>query len=117
MFKRPKIRPDAPELSGEKRRFGRLVDPPVECSLGEVRNVSASGICVMVRDVPSAAGPVEVTLDGETFTTQVVWTRPVKGGGAIVGLEFESISPTLCETLLRIARRTLIGDDEVRKAA
>jgi len=117
MFKRPKIRPDAPELSGEKRRFGRLVDPPVACSLGEVRNVSASGLCVEVREVPSAQGPVEVELDGERFTTQVVWTRPLKSGGVVVGLEFESISPALCETLLRVARRTLIGDDEIRQAA
>ncbi len=95
--------------SAQRRRHGRVVCEDLTSSLGEVVNLSASGMQVRgVAKPPMVGSRLTIRLDapdGALFMGTVVqWTRRIGLFRFEVGLKFEPITPQLQVSLNRLAR-------------
>ena len=96
--------------AAERRRHGRLRTEGVNCSLGEVVDLSASGMRVLRKGRRSAevGETVALTLDYEGFTLSVDArvVRLEKAGFRrhIYGLEFQQVNPDVQDQLTHLAR-------------
>ncbi|MBS0196002.1 MAG: PilZ domain-containing protein [Planctomycetes bacterium] len=95
--------------SAQRRRHGRVLCEDLSSSLGEVVNLSASGMRVRGAEKPPKVGS-RLTIridapDGALFAGTVVqWTRRIGLFRFEVGLRFEPITPQLQVSLNRLAR-------------
>lgn len=98
-----------PKHAGEKRGFGRLRCDALESSLGEVLDLSSTGLRVKVgRRIDLKSGQ-ELDLDlrlGElagSFKARVIWVRKVGWRRTEAGVQFDAIDPQQRATLTRLA--------------
>ena len=89
------------EDTSGRRRSGRLRQEEVWCNLGQVKDLSSSGMRVIGKHVPKKPvitrimGPaVEVTVSGE-----VKWSKRLGFRKHEMGVEFIEVTPELAEAL------------------
>jgi hypothetical protein len=80
-----------------KRRHGRVRCQDIACTLGEIQDISASGMRVKVKHVKAEQGMiVSVGLEGldgpMLLDCRVVWARRTGFFGREVGLAFEHLT-------------------------
>ena len=92
-----------------RRRHGRILLQDIACSLGEVINLSASGMRVKTRQAPEVgASDIAVTLD--TFNgplllpVNIMWVKKAGWGKQLVGMQFREIAPEVRRQLVELAR-------------
>ncbi len=122
MFKpRPKrpaltLADDAPTQN--RRRFGRIRTLGVPCSLGEVADISASGMRVIARGRSPLAVGRETTMTVATpagplsLRVKMAWARRCGWTGVDLGLQFVDPSAEVLEGVRSILRGCSIGPVE-----
>ncbi|MCC6284772.1 MAG: PilZ domain-containing protein [Phycisphaerales bacterium] len=118
------------EAKGQKkppRRHGRVRTELLTCCLGEVVDLSASGMRVLRRSprMPRQGAKLKIKmrcLDIRiTLQGTVVWVRTEGPGLHVVGLQFAALTPELNETLLQLVAvagvRRALGPRDIRGAA
>lgn len=98
------------ESAPEQRRHGRLRMQDVECSIGEVLDISASGMRVRTKmKLPDEHQVFVVTLttmEGPmAVLTRVRWTRKTGLFTREAGLEFFDVGPKTRQALIELAGR------------
>lgn len=93
----------------QQRRHGRVVCQDIDCTLGEILDISASGMRVRCGSKPPPLGFEFTTkvdgLDGEiTFSGVVVWTRRCGFLRFEAGIEFRNLTEAMRKTLATLAR-------------
>jgi len=93
----------------QRRRHGRVLCRDVECSLGTLLDLSASGMRVRTSGKPPAIGSLFATtlegLDGPMLVGGVImWTKRAGFLKFEVGIEFREVTPAMKQTLTRLAR-------------
>lgn len=92
------------------RRHGRLQTRDLTCSLGEVLDISASGMRVVTKSIRSvhageqAACSVGSVHGSFSIYVRVAWARRVSLAKWELGIEFVDPTPAASEVLSRIAR-------------
>lgn len=118
------------ETAGQKkppRRHGRVRTELLSCGLGEIVDLSASGMRVLRRSARAPREGARVKIKMRCLDVKirlrgtVVWVRTAGPGLHVVGLQFTRLTPELNEKLLQLVavagvRRTL-GPREIRGAA
>lgn len=109
------------------RRHGRVRTELLSCCLGEIADLSASGMRILRRSprAPKQGARVKVKLSclGMKIKIQgiVVWVRTEAPGLHVVGLQFANLTPELNEKLLELCAvagvRRAIGPRDIRGAA
>jgi hypothetical protein len=99
----------APQPGANKRRFGRVVCQDIQCTLGEILDLSAGGARVKCRSKPPDVGKhfnMELrTLDGALLMDCVVrWVRKSGLFGHQVGVEFCDLTDEHRRALTALAR-------------
>jgi hypothetical protein len=106
------VEANKPEGSAEHRRHGRVMCQGVECSIGDVADLSASGMRVTTRFKLPERGEVFVvtiqTMEGPlAILSRVRWSRRKGLFMREAGLEFFDVGPrtraVLCELAGRVA--------------
>jgi hypothetical protein len=105
----------------QPRRGGRVRLSQVRCSLGEVLDLSATGMRIRARRVRAEQGAmINVTIFGltrsEEVSARVVWKRRTGWFSEELGLAFEDLSPSAKSELAAIAR-TIPLNDQLRMAS
>jgi hypothetical protein len=121
----PKLSPQRPELrlTGKaqpenRRRAGRIRTLGVACSLGEVADVSASGMRVIARCwTPLVVGrETSITIAAPagllSVKVRLAWVRRNKWYGVHLGLQFVNPSAEVLEGVRSILRGCSIGPVE-----
>ncbi len=94
--------------TNNKRRHGRVRCQEIRCSLGDVVDISASGMRCRTRIKPPKNRVFAIVIDGLgdpiTVGAKAVWTKRVGLFSREVGLVFEIISPESIQGLQRLAR-------------
>jgi len=103
------------------RRGGRVRLSQVKCSLGDVLDLSATGMRVRARRIHAAEGAtIRVTVFGltraEDVSAKVVWIRRTGWFRREVGLAFQDLSPSARSELAAIAR-TIPLNEQLRRAS
>ena len=94
----------------ESRQRGRLRTDRLQCSLGEVADISASGIRLRSKRYPGVkiGKQCQITLrvDDHKVTVRVktVWFRRIGYRHYEAGLEFVDLTPELSNAIIEIAR-------------
>jgi len=97
--------PPKHETIDEHRRMGRLMCEMVKCSLGEVMDVSASGLRIRGRKVPKRyqKEPIRLRIGGATgkvsIMAKIVWSKRVGLRCYETGLELIEASDELRQSL------------------
>ena len=106
--------PLPPEPIGEERRQkGRLRCGMLVCELGQVVNMSASGLRIQSESNPKLKEGTRLTLTLKTQEQQVsvkveiLWSKHVSAGRYEIGAKFVDVSDALASTLGRLARSTM----------
>jgi hypothetical protein len=95
---------------GNARRFGRVRCQHVRCSLGDVVNLSASGLSARCRGRPAYAvnEPIVVTVEGLDgpfdLPSRVVWVRREGFRRFEVGVAFMAVSDAARRALSALGR-------------
>lgn len=95
--------------SSQRRRHGRVVCQDVTCSLGQILDLSASGMRVRCKGKPPKVGVTIATtiesFDGLLFVgCSVSWVRHVGFMKNEIGVTFVALTPLMQAALARIAR-------------
>lgn len=95
--------------AAQRRRHGRVVCQGIDCALGPVQDLSASGMRVYALCKPPGVGTqfgmTLHTLDGPVdLGCTVAWIRRIGLNKHEVGLEFVDLPPFVRQSLARIAR-------------
>jgi len=113
MNRHPELRYDfvqtEQQRAAQHRRHGRVLLQHVECSMGTVIDLSASGARVQCSLKPPAIGStvdLELqTLDGlMKLEAVVVWTRRTSIFKVLAGIEFRNLTPPMQRALTALAR-------------
>lgn len=115
---------NADESASNRRRHGRVLCQDVECSLGEVLDLSASGMRIRLRGKPPAIGETfELTLDALdihlVIPSKVCWVRKAGLLKQDAGIEFAAIDAKTRSSLALLARCAASNETilpEVREA-
>lgn len=105
-----------PPRDKNARKHGRIKSPTITCSLGEVIDVSASGMKVRSGNKPSfKSGEVAtVTVHGvnKPFTVKArfAWSRRNSLFKWTLGFQFDELPDEARQELLEIARIAAIGE-------
>ncbi len=105
-----------------RRRHGRVRTLDVQCSLGEVTDISASGMRVCGRGKPSLPQGVATTITLATpagmlaVEIGVAWVRRVGFRGWEMGLEFVTVTPQVVEGVRAVLRGASVGPVETEAA-
>lgn len=112
-------RPTPPHLPPvNRRRHGRVRTLDVQCSLGEVVDISASGMRVCGRGKPVLPQGVATTITLATpagmlaVDIGVAWVRRVGLRGWEMGLEFIAVTPDVIEGVRAVLRGAAVGPVE-----
>lgn len=107
----PTPAPPAPRHEGkEQRRHGRVRTAAVVCTLGEVLDISASGIRIRCAGRPAirAGQVVSMTIAGPegpfSVAVRLIWIRKVGVFRHEVGACFEKLTETARSQLLALVR-------------
>lgn len=108
-------------LRDPRRRHGRVRCLDIDCNLGEILDVSASGMRVRTNQRPPTIGTSLTTtltgLDGPVeFSGVVVWTKRSGFFKFEVGIEFRELSAQMRTALARLARASA-HNESMRPAA
>ncbi|GDX99701.1 hypothetical protein LBMAG48_21050 [Phycisphaerae bacterium] len=103
------------DKGAEKRRHGRIICDGVQCSIGDVLDLSASGMRVKTRyKMPDAGEVFVVTLETVEGTLAVLcrirWVRRCGMFTREVGLEFFDPGPKSKQVLQELAGRAAYND-------
>ncbi len=112
---------DQVSLKDPRRRHGRVRCLDIDCNLGEILDVSASGMRVRTNQRPPTIGTSLTTtvkgLDGPVeFNGVVVWTKRSGFFKFEVGVEFREPSAQMRTALARLARASA-HNESMRPAA
>jgi len=104
------------------RRHGRVRCGSVASEIGEIQEISASGLKVRTRLEPSPVDSViDLTLgstDGAfSIKAKVVWVRPIGVRYYELGLEFVDLSKAAYDGLIAIVRRSVAQPDPKKNVA
>jgi hypothetical protein len=93
----------------QRRRHGRVVCQDIKCTVGEVVDLSASGMRVETgRKCPAIGTEITTmieTLEGPLpFAGVVVWSRRVGLFKFHIGIEFRNLNDAMRAALARLAR-------------
>ncbi len=110
------------------RKCGRVRCQWTHCDLGDIRDLSLTGMRVGCRRKPAAevGAKLSVIIDGHDdkfdVTGKVVWKKKEGWFRWTIGVEFEELSPAARKGLALLARASLSNDtlaiqDRVRKSA
>lgn len=97
-----------------RRRHGRVRCADIRCSLGEVLDLSGSGIRVRSRARPAQGTPIDLTihaLDGPV-TVRCVPRQEARHGPSAwdIGLEFTELTPHVRRALVELARASAYNE-------
>ncbi len=92
-----------------QRRHGRVRCQNVHCNLGDVQDISASGMRIITRWKPPGPNhvfPIEIdSIDGLiVLEARAMWSKRVGWFKREIGLRFESVPRDASEALARLAR-------------
>lgn len=106
--------PLPPEPTGEERRQkGRLKCGLLLCELGQVINMSGSGLRVLSTSNPRLKDGTRLTLtlqaqqEKATVRVEVLWSKHVSAGRYELGAKFVEVSDELASNIARLARTTM----------
>jgi len=106
MTQKPRSNPTNPRQPRgvESRRYGRLKDPGVRCSLGPVIDLSAGGVRVLSKH--RLKGRVDAVFDTGNgprlgVRAKIAWCRRMGFRSYLVGLQFEDLPLSSAKRLLR----------------
>ncbi len=113
---------DTPGDASDKRRHGRVVCQGIECSIGEVQDLSASGMRVKTRyKLPDEGNVFVITLitpDGPlAILSRVRWMKRCGLFMREAGLEFFDLGPRSKQVLQQMAGRAAYNETAVRRAS
>ncbi len=99
------------------RKAGRVRCQYVSCSLGEVRDLSSTGLRVLCKRNPSIAAGQAIcfklnTLEGAELpvTVEVAWARKAGWLKHELGMRFLDVSPELRMALLQLCRASAYNE-------
>jgi hypothetical protein len=99
------------------RKAGRVRCQYVTCSLGEVRDLSSTGLRVLCKKNPGIAAGQAIcfklnTLDGAELpvTAEVAWARKAGWLKHELGMRFLDVSPELRLALLQLCRASAYNE-------
>jgi hypothetical protein len=103
------------QKGAEQRRHGRVRCQGVQCSIGDVQDLSASGMRVKTRYKMPEAGEVFVvtldTMEGPlAVLSRIRWVRRCGLFTREVGLEFFDLGPKSKQVLQELAGRVAYND-------
>jgi hypothetical protein len=91
--------------SRSRRHHGRLLQQNLDCSLGQVIDVSAGGMRVISSQV--ASGDVRVEIPAREprirIPARIIWTKDMGRGQWEVGLQFVGMTPEISKQLSALA--------------
>ena len=111
--------PPETTLETEQRRHGRLKAEILRCALGDVVDISGSGMRVNVRGLKGLrpGRKLHLRLKFDTINLRVratvAWVRRTGMFQRLVGLEFQDVTPKLAEQLAELATTTSVRVDPV----
>jgi len=108
-------------MKDPRRRHGRVRCLDIECTFGDIMDLSASGMRLRTNQRPPTVGGSFATtiigLDGPVeFTGVVVWTKRAGFFKFEVGIEFRELSAQMRTALARLARASA-HNETMRPAA
>lgn len=115
--------PATPAAASNRRRQGRVRTADVPCSLGEVLDISASGMRVGGRGRPPLAKGQTTTITMLTpagvlaVDVGVAWARKTSWRHFELGLAFVNITPDVLEGVRSVLRGAAVSVVELRAAA
>ncbi len=105
-----------PPRNSNARKHGRVKSPTITCELGDVIDISASGMKVRASAKPTfKAGDVtKVTIQGINrpfaVAARFAWSRRNSLFKWTLGFQFDTLSDEARQELLEIARISAIGE-------
>lgn len=99
------------------RKAGRVRCQYITCSLGEVRDLSSTGVRVLCKKNPGIAAGQAIcfrmyTLEGKELpvTVEVAWVKKVGWFKRELGMKFLDVSPELRLALLQLCRASTYNE-------
>ena len=76
--------------SYKRRKTGRLVNTELQCSLGEIQNISASGMEILCRDSAPYSASVLIGFDEDRICVLIkrIWITQLDTRKSLVGYQF-----------------------------
>ncbi len=81
--------------SYKRRQTGRLVNTDLQCSLGEIQNISASGMEILCQDSAPYSASVLIGFDEDRICVSIkrIWVKHLESQKRLVGYQFVAIPP------------------------
>ena len=76
--------------SYKRRQTGRLVNTELQCSLGEIQNISASGMEILCRDSAPYSASVLIGFDENHICVSIkrIWIKHLESQKRLIGYQF-----------------------------
>lgn len=111
-----------PGSASDRRQAGRLICAHTQCQLGEVRDLSRTGVRVVSKrsvNIPDDAC-VHLTIEaqGQTLVlpARPTWTRKRADGRHETGFQFLTIGPEMTTRICQFAR-TAVDNRDLKRSA
>lgn len=91
--------------SDNRRRSGRIHQETLQCSLGEVLDLSATGMRVIARKVPKGTFSISVEGISENLRIEceVMWSKRKSFWKHEIGLRFVNVDRAITEKLTKVS--------------
>ncbi len=104
-----------PADKSNRRRNGRVLCQEIQCSLGEVLDLSGTGMRIRTRErIPTDGAPIGVILNGMDRQIYVIcriaWIKKAGFFQKELGLRFENPNPETLAALNALARNSVYNE-------